>query len=158
MSLAPYSLRAGRWSTVAIALVLLSFAPKTAQTQARQPSLVGTWRFVEITDFDSTGAPIQYYGAKPCGFMMYTASGQVSVHIAKCPTPDLSQPELAATYNGYFGTYTVNEGRGLVTHQVEGGSAPDYIGTPQQRPFKVTGDTLVLGDGRSWKRVLVRVR
>jgi hypothetical protein len=52
----------------------------------------------------------------------------------------------------------VNAARGLVTHQVEGGNAPDYIGTPQQRPFKVTGDTLTLGDGRSWKRVLVRVR
>jgi hypothetical protein len=52
----------------------------------------------------------------------------------------------------------VNEARGLVTHQVEGGSAPDYIGTPQQRPFKITGDTLVLGDGQSYKRLLVRVR
>ena len=149
---------AGRWTTVAIAFLLLSFASKAAQSQARQPSLVGTWRFVEITDFDSTGAPIQYYGEKPCGYVIYTATGQVSVHIARCQGPDISAPELAATYNGYFGTYTVNAARGLVTHQVEGGSAPDYIGTPQQRPFKVTGDTLVLGDGRSWKRVLVRVR
>ena len=112
---------------VAIAFLLLSSTAGSAQ--ARQSSLVGTWRFVEITDFDSTGAPIQYYGDKPCGFIIYTATGQVSVHIARCPTPDLSPPELAATYNGYFGTYTVNEARGLVTHQVEGGSAPDYIGT-----------------------------
>jgi hypothetical protein len=124
----------------------------------RTSPLIGTWRFVEITDFDSTGAPVHYYGATPCGFIIYTASGHVSVHIARCPAADVSPPELAATYNGYFGTYTVNEARGLVTHQVEGGSAPDYIGTPQQRPFKVSGDTLVLGDGHSWKRVLVRVR
>jgi hypothetical protein len=130
----------------------------TGSAQARQSSLVGTWRFIEITDFDSTGAPVQYFGDKPCGFMIYTASGLVSVHVARCPTADLAPTELAETYNGYFGTYTVNEARGMVTHQVEGGSAPDYIGTPQQRPFKVTGDTLVLGDGRSWKRVLVRVR
>jgi hypothetical protein len=53
----------------------------------------------------STGAPIHYYGAKPCGFIIYTATGQVSVHIAQCPTPDASPSELAATYNGYFGTY-----------------------------------------------------
>ena len=156
MSLTTCSALAGRWTTAAIALLLLSSV--SASAQGRQPSLVGTWRFIEITDVDSTGTPIQYYGAKPCGFIIYTATGQVSVHIAQCATPDASPSELAATYNGYFGTYTVNEARGLVTHQVEGGSAPDYIGTPQQRPFKVTGDTLTLGDGRSWKRVLVRVR
>lgn len=146
----------GRSTTAAIAFLLVSSTAGYAQS--RPSSLVGTWRFVEITDIDSTGAPIQYFGDKPCGFIIYTASGQVSVHIARCPSPDVSPPELAATYNGYFGTYTVNEARGLVTHQVEGGSAPDYIGTPQQRPFKITGDTLLLGDGRTWKRVLVRVR
>jgi hypothetical protein len=141
-----------------VAIVLLVISTAAGSAQAPQPSLVGTWRFVEITDIDSTGTPIQYYGEKPCGFIIYTATGQVSVHIAKCPGPDLSPPELAATYNGYFGTYTVNESRGLVTHQVEGGSAPDYIGTTQPRPFKLAGDTLTLGDGRSWRRVLVRVR
>jgi hypothetical protein len=156
MSLTSCSAFAGRWTAGAIALLLLTAAPLSAQ--ARQPSLVGTWRFIEITDIDSTGSPIHYYGDKPCGYIIYTATGQVSVHIAQCQTPNTSPPELAATYNGYFGTYTVNEARGLVTHQVEGGSAPDYIGTPQQRPFKVSRDTLTLGDGRTWKRVLVRVR
>ena len=140
----------------AFALLLLVSASGSAQ--ARPSSLVGTWRFVEITDIDSTGAPVQYFGDKPCGYIIYTETGQVSVHIARCPATDISAPELAATYNGYFGTYSVNTTRGLVTHQVEGGSAPDYIGTPQQRPFKVTGDTLTLGDGKTWKRVLVRVR
>ena len=154
MSLASCSRFAGLWAIVALAL----FPPTSASAQARQSSLVGTWRFIEITDMDSTGAPIHYFGDKPCGYIIYTATGQVSVHIAQCQTPDTSPPELAATYNGYFGTYTVNEARGLVTHQVEGGSAPDYIGTPQQRPFKVKGDTLTMGDGQTWKRVLVRVR
>ena len=156
MRLTSWVALAGRSMTGAIALLLISSSNGLAQ--ARQSSLVGTWRFVEITDIDSTGAEVHYYGDKPCGYIIYTATGQVSVHIAQCQTSDLSPPELAATYNGYFGTYTVNEARGLVTHLVEGGSAPDYIGTPQQRPFKVTGDTLTLGDGRTWKRVLVRVR
>jgi hypothetical protein len=145
-----------RWTIGAIPIVFLLSASGSAQS--RQPSIVGTWRFVEITDIDSTGAPVQYFGDKPCGFIIYTATGQVSVHIARCPTSDLSPPELAATYNGYFGSYSVNEARGTVIHQVEGGSAPDYIGTPQQRPFKVVADTLILGDGKTWKRVLVRVR
>lgn len=138
------------------AIVLLFVVGSAGSAQAS--SLVGTWRFVEITDMDSTGTPVHYFGETPCGFMIYTASGVVSVHISRCPTADLAPTEVAETYNGYFGTYTVDEARGLVTHQVEGGSAPDYIGTPQQRPFQVTGDTLTMGDGRTWKRVLVRVR
>ena len=148
-------MRLPSWSVLAIALLLMS--PAAASAQAH-PSLVGTWRFIEVTDFDSTGAPVQYYGDKPCGFVIYTSTGQVSFHLAKCPSPDQPPTELAATYNGYFGTYTVNEARGMVTHLVEGGSAPDYIGTPQQRPFKIKGDTLTFGDGQSYKRVLVRVR
>ena len=156
MRLTSWTAFAGRWTGVAIAFLLM--CPAAGSAQARQSPLVGTWRFVEITDFDSTGAPVQYYGDKPCGFIIYTTSGQVSVQIAKCPSPDQAPTDLAATYNGYFGTYTVNEARGTVTHLVEGGSAPDYIGTPQQRPFKIKGDTLVLGDGQSYKRVLVRVR
>ena len=158
MSISSCCALAGRWAAAAIMLVLLSAAPAVAQARAQQPTLVGTWRFVEITDSDSTGAAIQYFGGKPCGYMIYTATGQVSVAVAQCSSTDTSPPELAATYSGYFGTYTVNAARGVVTHQVEGGSAPEYIGTPQQRPFKITGDTLTLGDGRSWKRVLVRVR
>ena len=156
MSRASCSAFAGRWSAAAIAPLLLFSAPGSAQ--ARQTALVGTWRFVEITDVDSTGATIHYLDDKPCGYIIYTVTGHVSVHIARCQTPEMSAPELAATYSGYFGTYTVNEARGLVTHQVEGGSAPEYIGTPQRRPFKITGDTLTLGDGQTWKRVLVRVR
>jgi hypothetical protein len=80
----------------AIAFLLLSSTAGSAQGASHRWS--GPWRFVEITDFDSTGAPIQYYGEKPCGFIIYTATGQVSVHIARCPTGDLSPPELAATY------------------------------------------------------------
>jgi hypothetical protein len=156
MSLASLSAFATRWLPPAFALLVVFSAAGLAQ--AKPSSLVGTWRFVEISDVDSTGATIQYYGDKPCGYIIYTATGQVSVHIAKCPVAGSDPSELAATYNGYFGTYSVNEARGLVTHQVEGGNAPDYIGTPQQRPFKVSGDTLTLGDGRTWKRVLVRVR
>ena len=153
MSRPSFARFSGLWVVLALALSSVSVS-----AQARQPSLVGTWRFIEITDTDSTGAEVHYYGDKPCGYIIYTATGQVSVHIAQCQTAETSPPELAATYAGYFGTYTVNEARGLVTHQVEGGSAPDYIGTPQQRPFKITGDTLTLGDGRTWKRVLVRVK
>lgn len=151
-------MRRTRVLPILILAMLIGTITRTAEAQSGAPSLVGTWRFVEISDWDSTGAQMKYYGDTPCGYIIYTATGQVSVHISRCTTPEADPSELAATYAGYFGTYTVNAARGLVTHEVEGGSAAEYIGTPQQRPFQLKGDTLTLGDGRTWRRVLVRVR
>lgn len=47
-------------------------------------------------------------------------------------------------YFGYFGTYTVDENVGTVTHHVEGASYPNYVGTDQRRSFTWQGNRLVL--------------
>jgi len=41
---------------------------------------------------------------------------------------------------------------------VEGALAPDYINTDQPRPFRLEGDRLELGDGKTWRVVMERVR
>ena len=46
----------------------------------------------------------------------------------------------------------------VVTHHVEGSLSPDYTDTDQPRPFKLQGDRLEIGDGKTWRRVLERVR
>jgi hypothetical protein len=61
-------------------------------------------------------------------------------------------------YVAYFGTYTVDESRGIITHYVEGSLLPSYTGTAQERPFKLLGDRLELGDGRTSRRVFERVK
>ncbi|MES1224499.1 MAG: lipocalin-like domain-containing protein [Bacteroidota bacterium] len=58
---------------------------------------------------------------------------------------------------GYFGTYSVDYGKSVVTHHIKGDSLPWYIDTDQQRPFIIKGDTLIIGDNKTWKRVLVKV-
>ena len=40
---------------------------------------------------------------------------------------------------GYFGTYSVDYDKSIITHHVEGGSLPYYIGTDQERPFSLKG-------------------
>jgi hypothetical protein len=57
---------------------------------------------------------------------------------------------------GYFGTYSVDFGKSVITHHVTGGSLPWFINTDQQRPFTLKGDTLIIGDNKTWKRVLVK--
>ena len=62
------------------------------------------------------------------------------------------------SYFAYFGTYTVDAEKRVVTHHVEGSLAPDFTGTDQPRPFKLEGHWLEIGDGKAWRRVLERVR
>jgi hypothetical protein len=74
--------------------------------------------------------------------------------------PPTAEHALAAysAYVAYFGTYTLDAEKSVVTHHVEGSLAPDFTGTDQPRPFKVEGDRLEIGDGKTWRRVLERVR
>lgn len=58
---------------------------------------------------------------------------------------------------GYFGEYEISYDESVVTHKVKGGSIPFYIGTNQPRPFILKNDTLIIGDNKTWRRVLVRV-
>jgi hypothetical protein len=61
-------------------------------------------------------------------------------------------------YLAYFGTYTVDASKHVVTHHVEGSLAPDYTDTDQPRTFRLEGDRLEIGDAKVERRVLERVR
>jgi Lipocalin-like domain len=136
-------------------------------------SLIGTWRIVEVADLDKDGKWQFRYGKHPHGYFVYDATGHVHIQIMKVP-PLAPFPEanfiegklpsaehaLAAyaAYVAYFGTYTVDEKKRVVTHHVEGSLAPEFTDTDQPRPFKLEGDRLEIGDGKTWRRVLERVR
>ncbi len=75
----------------------------------------------------------------------------------KPPTPEHALAAYNA-YVAYFGTYTVDTEKHVVTHHVRGSLSPDYTDTDQPRPFKLDGGRLEIGDGKTWRRVLERVR
>lgn len=139
------------------------------------PELVGTWRLVEFWDRDSLSAPKRYlYGEQPTGYFVYDPTGHVSIQIQKGPNPPVvasargedwfrnaSRDELRVTadaFRAYFGTYSVDRQRGIVVHQVEGDSRALYTGTTQRRRFRLAGDSLVIGNDTTTRRVLLRVR
>ena len=140
--------------------------PKIATSQLDK--LIGTWRLIEFSDLDSATSQWTYrYGKNPKGYFTYTKSGIVNLNIST-ETPLKISEDSAKNYNinllnwvdhfslGYFGTYTVDFNKFIVTHHVKGGSLPWYIDTDQQRQFVLKGDTLIIGDGKTWKRVLVK--
>lgn len=137
--------------------------------------LVGTWRLFEFWDRDSATAPKSYpYGEQPTGYFVYDPTGHVAIHIQKGPMPPVGRPgrgenwfrsasleELRTTvgsFRAYFGTYSVDRDRGIVIHQVEGDSRALYTGTPQRRHFRLVGDSLIIGNDTTARRVLLRVR
>jgi Lipocalin-like domain len=158
----------------ALACSLLLVAVALVERPAQGANeLIVTWRLVEFADIDKDGKWQYWYGEHPRGYFVYDATGHVHVQIMKVPPlapfPEsnfdagkMPSPEhaLAAytTYLAYFGIYTVDTKNQVVTIHVEGSLAPDYTDTDQPRPYKLGGDRLEISDGKTWRRVLERVR
>jgi hypothetical protein len=99
------------------------------------------------------------------GDTSFTITGHVHIQIIKVPPlppfpeakvtdgkPPSPEHALAAytAYVAYFGTYTIDPERRLVTHHVEGSLAPDFTDTHQPRPFK-------LEDATGWRSGMARL-
>ena len=152
-----------------ITLFLMTAAPASAERQASiAQRLVGAWELVsyEIIAADGAKRP----GAYDRGQISYDASGRMSAHLmhssnkaeATPPTDDL-RAQAFRRYLGYYGPFVVDEGKGFVTHIVEGSSNPSWVGSRQVRYYALSADnaqlTLMLkaADGRVtqslvWKR------
>jgi hypothetical protein len=52
--------------------------------------------------------------------------------------------KLFSGYDAYFGTYTLNEKEGIVTHHLEAAIWPGDIGKDIDRHFRISGDRLTV--------------
>ena len=117
-----------------------------SQAELRKP-LVGTWRLVSIEG----GSNQANRGPKPTGLIIYDAQGYMAAQIMPdrprptwtgMPTPEQAL-EAMRGYTAYFGTYTIDEKAGTVTHHRQGmldGGVVDFV-----RKFKFApGDRIIL--------------
>jgi lipocalin-like protein len=138
-------------------------------------TVVGTWNFVEAWDVgDNPMSPNEKtypWGDPAAGYWAFDSSGHMGLHIsANPPLPNLGDDWLAGAttnlllaslnanaYMAYFGTYTFDGAN--ITIQVFNDVLRAYTGTPQVRPYKLSadGDELLIGDGVSYLRRLVRL-
>ena len=128
-------------------------ARKAPEAPTAQDRLVGTWKLVSFEDRRPTGEVTHPHGRDPLGVIMYDGAGHMAAQIMNHGRPDFAdrrQPtpeeKKAAyeTYIAYFGSYTVNESEGTVTHHVEGGLSPNMVGSDLKRSFEFSGDRLIL--------------
>ncbi len=151
------------WPTMLLAAAVapLGMGAAAAQDDAAK-KIVGAWRYIGTT---VDGVPRAGRGTNPKGMIVYTAGGHMSVQIA----PDIERPRAGAVmtpdeakiavsnYIAYFGTYTIDEKAGTVTHHraasVQPGDKGDFI-----RAYQFVGDRLILRPPNSkqeitWERI-----
>ena len=183
----------GRYSmwivrTAAVAAVILGRVAADSGDPTEQPQhtaaeqLAGGWRRVARVTTRADGKTLVDPGLSPTpsGVLIYDRSGHVAAQLSRpgrttqmlggeCRaahnikgTNDTSQPVLG--YDAYFGTYTVDEKAGVVTHHLDSALFPGDIGKSIRRYFQVSGDTLTikfhttLADGTAVDRTLVWTR
>jgi Lipocalin-like domain len=147
---------------------ILVFTCPFGQNNSKGNKIIGTWRLIEFADLDSATGIWKYpYGKNPKGYFTYTKNNIVNLNISsEVPLKISEDSAKKLTINlydyiwqnsfGYFGTYSIDFKKSIITHHVKGGCIPYYIDTDQQRPFILKGDTLIIGDNKTWKRVLVK--
>lgn len=123
-------------------------SPNLTPTHRR---LIGFWKLLSF-ERRSAGGELLVSNPGQTGFLVYTASGQVMVHLMQpyrrrnvgpVRTPD----ETLATYRSYtsyFGPYTVNEAGGFVVHHLDYSFNSAPPGTDFQRFYEFSGRHLTL--------------
>lgn len=113
-------------------------------------ALIGSWR-LESFELESTDGSISHpYGTDLTGYLFYNADGFMSsafMSAGRSASGDgeLSQAAAESSYDqfmAYTGPFEVQGDK--ITHFVEVSSLEAWIGTVQERWFKIDGDRLEL--------------
>jgi len=142
-------------------LLLLAIEPTEAQSVRAR--FISTWRLVSIQG-DSLN---QNRGPRPTGYIYYDATGHMGVQIqpdrkrsswqGRGPTAEEAL-DAARGYTAYFGTWSIDEKAGTVTHRREGALNFDVVDYVRRYRFE-GNDRLTLspvdrpGLSLLWERV-----
>lgn len=118
-------------------------------------NFVGTWRLVSFESTGDDGITQYPYGRDAAGLIMYDARGNMSVQLADMHRPPFASSdqrrgtpeEIKAAFEGYtayFGTYDVDEKKGIVIHHVKCSLFPNWIGSDQVRYYRFEENSLIL--------------
>ncbi len=123
------------------------------ETTERNNPLVGTWKLSSYEIKSENGDVAYPFGQNAIGFVMYSINGYMSANIMKGDRPECgsehflfaNQEEKVMAADGYLsygGKYKVNGKK--VQHHTEFSLFPNWVGTCQERFYKIDGNKLVL--------------
>ncbi|UCG87960.1 MAG: lipocalin-like domain-containing protein [Gemmatimonadota bacterium] len=155
-----------------VAVVLVISASLPADGAEQEEDFVGTWGLERIEQRNDAGQWTQSssrLGPPTVGYLMYDSGGNMAVQIMRGDRPrfasdvadevtsDEAKPALQG-YVAYFGTYSVDEDEGSVTHHRIGNIVPNLVGVDAKRFYMLQDERLTLtipsGDVRLiWRRL-----
>jgi hypothetical protein len=148
----------------AAGLIVLSVAGcHNARTRpdASAPAVEGTWRLLSYELWNPDGTKRAPLGDNPAGYAVFDHAGRVHIQLLRPPTAtdSAARATSAASHSAYFGSYTITgtPAAPVIRIIVEGSNLPSYLGSVQDRPFRLRGDTLFLGIPGQYEARLVRI-
>ncbi|WP_292321921.1 lipocalin-like domain-containing protein [Mesorhizobium sp.] len=127
--------------------------------------LLGAWTLIEWSELQP-GKPKAFPLGEDAIGHIYTADGHVAAQLARCerrafPSEDwrdAGKDDAAHAfkdYFGYFGIFSIDTERQIVTHHVEGSWFPNLEGKDQERHYRFENGLLVLDADTDWGTVRI---
>jgi Lipocalin-like domain len=140
-------------------LIMTSEKPAEAAAPSHAASLservIGTWSLRSRIDLTADGERCREptLGEDPIALVYFDKSGNFAAQFMKrdrsAAAPEISSAGTNNTravggYDAYFGTYRVDDARGVVTTTLAGAIAREHVGAVLTRAMRVDGDTLTI--------------
>ena len=132
-----------KWLVILV-LFLFAVPPSFADDRAK---LLGTWKLVSFEREDkATGEKKPLLGKNPTGYIIFTPEGRFMMVMTgegrKGPKTDQDRADLLKSMFAYTGMYRLEADKFIV--KVDVAWNPEWIGTEQERFFKIDGERLQL--------------
>lgn len=117
--------------------------------------IVGAWKLISYELRLRDGIVIRPMGEGVQGILMYDAGGNVVVQLMDPDRPMFASgdwlkgepDEIKAAFEGslaYYGTFELEDYKGMIVHHIKGCTFPNWTGTDQERIIELSGDKLKL--------------
>jgi hypothetical protein len=123
--------------------------------------LEGAWELVEWYQTQPDGTKTHPLGDDAIGQILYTADGHMSAQMARRTRQRLGSSDWRGAdvdesarafgeYFDYFGSFSIDTEREIVTHHIKGSWHPNLHGDNQERHYRFDGPYLILEASNTW--------
>ena len=130
-------------------------SPAPPPVESLHARILGIWRLESRIDLDANGQrridPI--LGPDPLGMLCFSPDRFAAQFMRRDRSSPAAPPPAGGAannssavngYDAYFGTYTLDEARGILSTRLEGAITPANIGSVFERQVAVTGGRLTI--------------
>ncbi len=118
-------------------------------------AILGVWKLKSREDVDSDGQIHldPFLGPNPLGIICFASGHFAAQFMKRDRSPQEHQTQRAQAknntagvngYDGYFGTYSVDQTAGTIATHLEGSISPNNIGSTFVRDARVVGNELII--------------